>query len=54
LKPFESVLCFSTHPLSLEKSKECTVENNESMVDWKAAQDDSSDAAANVPGHGMA
>jgi hypothetical protein len=26
LKPFEPVPCFSTHPLSLEKSKECTVQ----------------------------
>lgn len=54
LKPFEPVPCFSTHPLSLEKSKECTVQDYESMVDWKAAQDDSSDAAASLPGCGVA
>ena len=46
--------CFSTNPLSVQKGEECLVQDYESMVDWKAAQDDSSEAAASVPGRGMA
>jgi len=38
LKPFETVLCFSTNPLSVEKGEKCIVQDYESMVDWKAAQ----------------
>jgi hypothetical protein len=54
LKPFEPVPCFSTNPLSVERGKKCIVQNYKSMVDWKAAPDDSSEAAASVPGYGMA
>lgn len=54
LKPFEPVPCFSTNPLSVEKGKKFIVQDYESMVDWKAAQDDSSEAAASVIGCGMA
>jgi len=48
------VPCFSTNPLSVEKCEKCIVQDHESMVDWKAAQDDSSEAAASVPGRGRA
>lgn len=54
LKPFEPVPCFSTNPLAVEKGKKCIVQDYESVVDWKAAQDDSSEAAASVPVRGMA
>jgi len=54
LKPFEPVSCFSTNHLSVEKGKKCIVQDYESIVDWKAAQDDSSEAAVSEPGHGMA
>jgi hypothetical protein len=54
LKPFEPVPCFSTNPLSVERGKKCIVQNYESMVDWKAGQDDSSEAADSVPGCGVA
>jgi hypothetical protein len=54
LKPFAHVPCFSTNPLSVGRGKNCTVQGYESMVDWKAAQDDVLQAAASVPGHGVA
>jgi len=54
LKPFEPVPYFSTNPLAVEKGKKSTVQDYESVVDWKAAQDDSSEAAASVPVCGMA
>ena len=54
MKPFEPVPCFSTNPLSVEKGKKCIVQDYERVVDWKAALDDSSEAAAIVPGRSMA